>query len=957
MTEPIPVKPSAEGSVELSPVTRRQFLQVAGVAGAVVAGARYAGAAAVEGPLARTLALATARPRGSQFLVTLDGGAITHLERSGDSVPTDYVAAGRRLGDVIVTYRRPGGQWRTTDSATMSPSRSVTESADPTGSSATYRIGEPGSTLLSLTIAFAVRDDAIDWTIALQSEAGEPVEIGDLAIPLPITARVRSGPRSNITILKHSFISGHGSYLFWQRSNCVGPYLILTTAGDTPLEYWDVGPASDGRAGDYRVYAHSTAAGAAAATHGGRWRQPHTSLTLASKGSVGDARRYGLTFRWAGDRDAVRDLLVASGLIDVHVAPGMTIPSDLTARFALRSTRQIDAVEAEFPTDTTLTSLGSRGDLHLYEARFARLGENLLTIRYAGGRHLYLEFFSTEPLETLVKKRAAFLAGCQHRDPAKWYDGLISEWNMESQVLLGPDNYDRITGWRIYEVSCDDPGLGKPAYLAAKNAEFPVQREVEALDYYIAHFVWGGLQRTTDEEYSYGLYGIPDWKQNRESADPGKKGRLHIWRPYDYPHVTLLYYSMYRVAKEHQSIRTVLRASDYLQRAYGTALAMFVIPFEIDQWSAYGTGFYNELVIVDLIRALEEEGLVAQADTLRWHWEKKVRTFINDKPDLFASEYAFDSTGFESTHALAKYAVQHASAPEGARSSGVAPQAAARFMEAQMAANLFCRGTLEPAYYYLGSDYRGGGGNRYVLTYMSQMGGWAVLDYALHHATDPAPYLRLGYASYLSAWALVNSGTPESDYGYWYPGQGNDGGAGGGFEPAAYGQTWLGQPHHRGSWYYGCEIDLGYCGALRSATTILADDPIFGRMAFGGELRTTATALQVVPRDGLRKRFHAAIGERRLRMELASDRFAAGQPIELSPALSSVRFHLESDDPTSHEALIRLSLADGDWAVLRDGAPSRVVHLRPGSEVSIGLPMATADTPGGRSFTLALMAM
>jgi hypothetical protein len=951
VTDEIPAGPSTEGSNELSPpVSRRQFLHVAGIAGAVLVGGRHAGAAGVDGPLARTLAAARARPRESEFVVKLDGGALTSLQRSGDRVTTDYVAAGRRIGDVIITYRRPGEEWRTADSAAMTPEGSPTVSADGSRSSARYLIGEPGSALLALTIGFVVRDDAIDWSIALQNEAGEPVEIGDLAFPLPITGRVRSGPRSNITVLKHSFVSGHGSYLFWQRSNCVGPYLTLTTAGDTPLEYWDVGPAPEGKPGDYRIYVHSAAAGAAAAAHGGRWRQPHTSLTLAPKGKAADSRRYGFTFRWAADRDAVRDLLVANGLIDVHVAPGMTIPSDLSARFALRTTQTIEAVEAEFPAATTITSLGSRGDLHLYEARFGRLGENLLTVRYAGGRHLHLEFFSTEPLETLVKKRAAFLAGCQHRDPAKWYDGLISEWNMESQVLLGPDNYDRITGWRIYEVSCDDPGLGKPAYLAAKNAEFPVPREVEALDYYIAHFVWGGLQRTTNEKYAYGLYGIPDWKHNRESADAGKAGQLHIWRPYDYPHVVLLYFSMYRVAKEHPSIGTALRAGDYLRRAYGTALAMFVIPREIDNWSAYGTGFYNELVIVDLIRALHDEGMTAEADALRGHWEKKVRTFIEDKPDLFASEYAFDSTGFESTHALAKYAMEQAKAPDGTRGSVVAPKDAERFMEAQMAANLFCRGTLEPAYYYLGSDYRGSGGNRYVLTYMSQMGGWAVLDYALHYAADPAPYLRLGYASYLSAWALVNSGTPESNYGYWYPGQGNDGGAGGGFEPAAFGQTWLGQPHHRGSWYYGCEIDLGYCGALRSATTILADDPIFGRMAFGGDLRTTrtTTALQVIPRDGLRKRFHAAIDGRRLRLELASDRFAAGEPIEVSPTLSSVKFRLESDEPTAHDTTLRLSLVDGDWAVLRDGTQTGTVRARAGHELSIRLPVGA----GGGSFAL-----
>ena len=90
------------------------------------------------------------------------------------------------------------------------------------------------------------------------------------------------------------------------------------------------------------------------------------------------------------------------------------------------------------------------------------------------------------------------------------------------------------------------------------------------------------------------------------------------------------------------------------------------------------------------------------------------------------------------------------------------------------------------------------------------MGGWSVLDYALNFATNPAPYLRLGYASYLSAWALVNSGTPESNYGYWYPGKANDGAAGGGFEPSANGRMWLvpSATLGRGSWFFASEIDL-----------------------------------------------------------------------------------------------------------------------------------------------------
>ena len=89
--------------------------------------------------------------------------------------------------------------------------------------------------------------------------------------------------------------------------------------------------------------------------------------------------------------------------------------------------------------------------------------------------------------------------------------------------------------------------------------------------------------------------------------------------------------------------------------------------------------------------------------------------------------------------------------------------AALKFMNLQLRLNMSDRGWIEPTYYQLGSDYRGN--LTYLLSYMSQMGGWSIVDHALHFATDPTDYLRLGYASSLSSWALVNSGTEASGCG------------------------------------------------------------------------------------------------------------------------------------------------------------------------------------------------
>jgi hypothetical protein len=224
-------------------------------------------------------------------------------------------------------------------------------------------------------------------------------------------------------------------------------------------------------------------------------------------------------------------------------------------------------------------------------------------------------------------------------------------------------------------------------------------------------------------------------------------------------------------------------------------------------------------------------------------------------------------------------------------------------------------------------------GGSYTLSYMSQMGGFSVLDYGLHYATQPADYLRLGYASYLSSWALVNSGTPESHYGYWYPGKENDGAAGGGFEPRAWATSWLRKSHPRGSWYYGCEIDLGYCGALRSAATIVVDDPIFGPIAYGGQLAETPDSFSVIPKDGLRQQLHVVRGERRLHLILDRDGFAADQPIRIDASLREIRFTLENRSGDTHTTTVQLSGLAGRIVV--GGLPAKLTTGTSGSRLEL----------------------
>jgi len=100
------------------------------------------------------------------------------------------------------------------------------------------------------------------------------------------------------------------------------------------------------------------------------------------------------------------------------------------------------------------------------------------------------------------------------------------------------------------------------------------------------------------------------------------------------------------------------------------------------------------------------------------------------------------------------------------------------------------------------------------------------------------------------------------------------------------------------------------------AATILADDPIFGRFCFGGDWLKTKGGVAVVPKDGLRRRFHTILGRRRLSLLLDTDRFAAEQQIKLKEDFSEISFQLESDNPQPHPSPLRISgLPPGQYAV------------------------------------------
>ncbi len=858
-------------------------------------------------------------------------------------------AAAATLG-LTVNYRNDRtGVWGSV--ANRGPMVAQTNMGPTRPERVTYLSGR--DTPLSILETYSTDGKVLDWTIDIALSGSSPVTVGDLGISIPLQGPTGQSPQQIFErgFLKHQFVSGAGSFLYFVRASGAPPFLLVTVKPGTKLEY----TGSGGGRGGAQVYVHSMRA--AAAETRGTWRQANTSLTVAP----GRKTSYGFRMQWANSYEELRQLLVDAGLFDIRVVPGMTVPNNLSARFSLHTKAKIESVSAEFAAQTTITELNAptvppQPDTRVYEVQFRKLGENMLTITHDGGRKTYLEFFVTEPMETLIKKRAAFLVNTQQiRDTTKWWNGVYGIYDMRARKVRTIDDPDIFLDRMVYALTADDPGLSKAPFLASKNVSFPDKKEIESLEYYIKNFVWGGLQRKDDERpYPYGVYGTPNWHINRdpqrrrEYAQALASGatairdlvKEHVWRNYDYPHVVMLYFHMYQIAKMYPEMSTYLDAAGYLNRAWETARAFYIYPYEIypEYYDTYKWGLYNELIVLDLMDALNKDGFPDQAAWLRNEWEKKTKYFVYDDQYPFRSEYAFDRTAFESTYAFAKYGSTHDMKPDTNlwydlrlrkwwSHPSVKREDSRAFMDRQLASGLVVRGWLNPAFYTLGADAG--------VSYMAAMGGWGVLDYAKNFAPDPYSWLQLGYASYLSSWSLMNTGTAESNYGFWFPGKESDGAAGWQFMSTKTGSAWMGSSFPggvtvpRGPWHYDGEIDLGFGGALRMATTIVTRDPVFGWFAYGGVLTEDGDTLSISPRDGLRRRFDVVIPDRglpfresiaRLKLELERDGFSSQGVITMDKALRRVTFALENRTGNAHTTGVRLSLPTNTrYALIANG--------------------------------------
>lgn len=236
-------------------------------------------------------------------------------------------------------------------------------------------------------------------------------------------------------------------------------------------------------------------------------------------------------------------------------------------------------------------------------------------------------------------------------------------------------------------------------------------------------------------------------------------------------------------------------------------------------------------------------------------------------------------------------------------------------MQNQLDGNLALRGIFEPGYANLGTAWSG----QYVnLDYMTQMGGVALLDYAYKFSSEPEKYINYGYNSLLASWALMNTGTQQTDFGYWYKGKENDGAVGWAFSPYQNSRTYMSYiKTGRAPWRYDGEIDHGLTGGIHGAGVYLVDDHDFGLIAYGGNVAVDKEGtISMVPYDGVRRqiRFLTPV---QFSVELEQDGFRKDYPVTLKKT-NELTFVIENRSGKPHHTRMTLEgkLPEGKYTVI-----------------------------------------
>ncbi len=778
--------------------------------------------------------------RDTQTLARLSPGAEPDFDfvpgaRGAERAGNGYV----HIGDLHLRVRSGGGPWA--DFSSSRDRRPIRPLPAAKGTIAAADItATMGGAPLQVTRQWVDDAGVLSLRYTLANPTAQPIEVGALGMPMVfdniITDRSLEEAHAKASFVD-PYIGRDAGYLQVTRLNGRGPALLVTPETATPLEAYRV-IAQDRRAAKGDIFTDRSDRGQTSEgfydwmvaskamadrewSGAEQWNQP-TGFVLAP----GERRTIGVRFATAPSIRAIEPTLIAAGRPVAVGIPGYVVPTDQRASLFLHSSQPVRGVEVVPAGSMTLTPAAPARGWARYDVKANGWGRSRVSVTYADGSVQTVHYYLTKPLDQVMADLGRFSTTKQ------WFDDKRDPFGRAPTILSYDREADRLLTQepRVWIAGMSDEG-GAGAWVAAmmKQIDHPDAGEVAKLERVVNETVLGKLQIAEgptqgavrkslfwyDPATFPGYYAKPDdqWKSwtswNRKGADD-------LGRSYNYPHVAIGHWVLYRLARNHAGLVRTHDWRFYLDWAYRTTAAMMR---DAPHYAQFGQ--MEGDVFVDILKDLQREGMTTQAADM----ERLMKARADHWRSLaypFGSEMAWDSTGQPEVYAWMRY-------------FGYQPQA-----DVTREVILGYDPTI-PHWGYNGNarrywDFLYGGKTarieRQIHHYGSTLNAVPLFD---AFRRDPADLhlLRVAYGGMMGGITNIDRD---------------------GFGSAAFHS----EPDMLRWDPYTGDYGMGLYGHALAAASYLVDHPTFGWIGFGGDVTTAGGSVRIVPKDGARSRLFIA---------------------------------------------------------------------------------------------------
>lgn len=778
-----------------------------------------------------------------------DTQTLAHLSPTGEGA-FDFVPASREaeragdgyvhIGDIHVRLKTAGSDWQ--DFSSANARKQITALAGGNGVLAAADITASMGAGMPLRIERRWVNDAgvLAMRFTLVNTSKAPVEIGGLGMPMVfdniITDRNLDQAHAEASFVD-PYIGRDAGYLQVTRLNGQGPALLVLPEKGTPLEayrpvlearaapkgdiFTDRSPRSQVSEGFYDwTVASKGFAEKEWAKAGQQWNAP-TSFTLAP----GESRTIGLRFVTSPSVRAIEDTLVAQKRPVAVGIPGYVVPTDQTASLFLKSPSKVASIES-WPTGALTATADKAGKRWArYRIKASGWGQARLTVTYADGQKQTVSYYITKPLDTVMADIGHFTTTKQwfegkddpfHRSPA------ILSYDREDNKILTQDGRVWVSGMS------DEGGAGSWVAAAIKQLDNPNAEEVAKLERLVNETVLGTLQVADGPQagavkksiFYYDPKEFPDYydpKINWKSWTAwSKKDSDDLGRSYNYPHVAIGHWVLYRLARDNQGLVKQHDWKFYLDWAYRTSVAMMR---DAPYYAQFGQ--MEGDVFLDILKDLKREGMTAEATEMEGLMKGRADHWRTLKFP-FGSEMAWDSTGQPEVYAWMRY-------------FGYQPQA-----DVTREVILGYDPTI-PSWGYNGNarrywDFLYGGKvsriERQIHHYGSALNAVPLFDAYRQNPTD-LHLLRVAYGGMMGGITNIDQE---------------------GFGSAAF-HSW---PDMMKWDVITGDYGMGFYGHAITSASYIVNDPQLGWLGFGGDLENKRAQVSLTPKDGARRRLFVA---------------------------------------------------------------------------------------------------